>query len=69
MFGRFHFMRPAPGWAAPTARMAWGCLCGCPGFWLTREEALTSLEEYKRTLEDEIKEVEKRIEEMKRGGD
>jgi len=49
--------------------MAWGCSCGCPGFWLTREEALTSLEEYKRTLEDEIKEVEKRIEEMKRGGD
>ena len=51
--------------------VTWGCGCPCSGseFWLSKEDAIEALEEYKQILKEDISEVEKRIKEIRKKGD
>jgi len=51
--------------------VTWGCVCPCsdPEFWLSKEGAIETLEEYKQILKEDISEVEKRIQELRKNGD
>ncbi|HLC27436.1 MAG TPA: hypothetical protein VJM80_11785 [bacterium] len=61
---RRHFHAARIGWGIFQSR-GHGCpCCGCPGFVVTKEQALKDLELHKEHLEAELAEVEEEIKEI-----